>query len=72
MIAVECGNCGNCGSVKLSWNCTTRNIGGVGDGRLRLSDVSVIFYLGCDECSETVQVRTSDEVVDEMNKEINW
>lgn len=62
-------SCPNCGSHKSSWGCTTRNAGSATDGRLRLSEVVVLFYLGCNDCSETIKILTSDEVVALMNQE---
>jgi hypothetical protein len=38
-----------------------------GDGRLTMRDVSAVFYLGCDECSETIKTVDTDYVLDLMN-----
>jgi hypothetical protein len=60
--------CTNCGSRLLSWTVAPSRTGtGVGDGRLRLVDVTSVFALGCDECSETVATLSADEVTAAMN-----
>ena len=60
--------CGNCGSKNLTWNCQAQNRGGVVDGRICMREVGVIFYLGCDECSETVQIIDGDKIAEMMTE----
>jgi hypothetical protein len=54
--------CPECESKRLVWGYTPRNTAGVVDGRLRLHDVRVEFYLGCEECSETLAVVDAEYV----------
>ena len=58
----EAFECKCCGSTDLSWNCFQKNLSDVQDGRLRLHDVGTGFYLGCNECSETLGVVDGDDV----------
>ena len=62
--------CPECGSRHLSWFCSTHNTSGVVDGRLRMHDVGVQFVLGCDECSETVQVVSGDKIAERMTRQL--
>lgn len=62
--------CPECGSTQLSWFCSTYNKSDVIDGRLRVHDVGVNFVLGCDECSETVQVVSGDKIAERMTREL--
>jgi hypothetical protein len=55
-------SCGECGSRKLTWHCQAENRGGVQDGRIKMHEVGVIFFLGCDECSATVRAIDGDVV----------
>lgn len=48
--------CNACGSRDLTWHCQAQNRGGVQDGRIKMNEVGVIFFLGCDKCSETVRI----------------
>ena len=63
-------NCKNCGSHILSWHCGTQNNSGVVDGRLRMHEIGVIFYLGCDECSETLSIINGDKVAEIMTRQM--
>jgi hypothetical protein len=56
-----------CGSESLSWVATSRIKNDVQQGRLRTSDVESLFALGCDDCSETLQVVSADTVADHLN-----
>jgi hypothetical protein len=56
--------CRECGSKSLSWGFAIINKSTVQNGLLRISDVDGLFYLGCDECSETVTQVSPDEVVE--------
>ncbi len=55
-------HCPNCESEKLSYHFTPLNQGMADDGRLSLSEIRVVLVLGCEECSETVQIIESDAV----------
>lgn len=66
--------CRECRSKSLSWGFAIINKSTVQNGLLRISDVDGLFYLGCDECSETVAKLSPDEVVDllsALQKSIN-
>lgn len=53
--------CPECGSKSLTWDVAVAKTSDVVQGRLRTSDVTGMFFLGCDECSETVSnVRMED------------
>lgn len=54
--------CHVCGSNDLAWQTVNRNIGPSQDGRLRSSEVQCIFFLGCNDCSETLMVRNADQI----------
>lgn len=61
--------CSCCGSTELRWHCSQKNLSGVADGRLRLNEVGTEFFLGCDSCSETLEVVSGDKVAMWMNKQ---
>lgn len=66
--------CRECGCNSLSWGFAIINKSTVQNGLLRISDVDGLFYLGCDECSETVTQVSPDEVVEllsALQKSIN-
>lgn len=54
--------CPECGSNDTEWHCTQTTTSGVMDGRLRMSEVTTIFFLGCNSCSETIRTMSGDEV----------
>lgn len=62
--------CSNCDSSNLTWFCRTHNQSDVQEGRLRTNDVSVQFVLGCDGCSETLQVVSGDKIARRLNREL--
>jgi chromosome condensin MukBEF ATPase and DNA-binding subunit MukB len=59
--------CTYCGSTKLSWYAGVNSNSGVVDGRHFMSEISAIFILGCDECSETLMVVPGSEVAAMLN-----
>jgi hypothetical protein len=59
--------CKECGSTQLTWQTSIINRSNVQQGRLNTSDVACLFFLGCDECSETLQTISADEVANLMN-----
>lgn len=61
------GECPECDSPELRWHAGTKNIGGVQDGRIRMSEVVPIFFLGCEFCGETIKVIEGDEVAEFLN-----
>jgi hypothetical protein len=47
--------CPECDGTDLSWaTAPNKTVCGVADGRLRMNEVETVFYLGCEECSETL------------------
>jgi uncharacterized protein YbaR (Trm112 family) len=60
--------CPNCKGDKLSWAVDKRGPSDVTDGRLRMSEISVIGYLYCEECSETLGIIEEHEVTEMLNK----
>ena len=61
--------CKECGGSDLKWFSSTRNVGPATDGRLKMNEVQVIFVLGCEECSETIQIISGDEAAEMLNGE---
>jgi hypothetical protein len=60
--------CKNCGSKKLKWHCSPVNLGGVQDGRIRMHETEVIFYLGCEDCSETLKTLHGNVIAEFLNE----
>ena len=63
--------CKECGSNELSWFTSLQNNGSAGDGRLKLNEVSCIFVLGCESCSETLQIVPADLVARVMTENMS-
>lgn len=61
------GECPECDSPELRWHAGVKNVGGVQDGRIRMSGVTPIFFLGCEFCGETVKVISGNEVAEFLN-----
>ena len=59
--------CKECNSTDLKWHSGLRNKGSVVDGRLCINDIEAIFYLGCEFCSETLQVVDGEKVAEHLN-----
>jgi hypothetical protein len=59
--------CSACGSKSLKWHCGQKNLSGVQDGLFRMHEVGTEFYLGCEACSETLQVVSGDQVAEHLN-----
>ncbi len=60
--------CTNCGGSDIKWNVGTAGPTDVVDGRLRMSEIRVIAYLFCEECSETLQTVEEDVINDMLNR----
>ena len=60
--------CKECGGLKLTWFTNIENRSGVQEGRLRTQEVSCVFVLGCDNCSETLKVVSADKIAEMLNK----
>lgn len=61
-------SCKECESTELTWQHSIINRSEVQQGRLNTRDVECVFFLGCDQCSETLATVSADRVVDLMNK----
>lgn len=59
--------CKECGSSQLTWQNSIVNRSGVQQGRLNTHDVECLFFLGCDECSETLMTIGANKVASLMN-----
>lgn len=60
-------SCKECGSTALTWQTSIINRSNVAQGRLNTNDVECVFFLGCDECSETLATVSADKVAGAMN-----
>lgn len=59
--------CHECGGSNLQWHSSVINKSNVQDGRLRAHDMDVLFYVGCNDCSATVQRATGDQIAKHLN-----
>lgn len=59
--------CKECRSTHLTWHTSIVNRSDVQQGRLNTRDVECVFFLGCDECSETQMTVSADKVAGLMN-----
>lgn len=48
-------HCNNCGSDNVMWHQALTVPNGIQQNRLNTHDIVPIFYLGCEDCSETIQ-----------------
>ena len=55
-------HCPLCGESALMYTPYYSNSGQAQNGRLRLSEVSCQFVLGCEYCSETITVVSDEQV----------
>lgn len=63
-------SCKECGSTHLTWQTSIVNRSDVQQGRLNTRDVECLFFLGCDDCSETLATISADEVAGLMNAKV--
>lgn len=54
--------CPECESTSLTWQAVNTNKSGIPEGRLRTHEVTCIFVLGCDDCSETIATVSADKI----------
>lgn len=59
LLTVECQECGG---TDTEWHCTQTTRSGVADGKLRLNEVTTLFYCGCNCCCATVKTITGDRL----------
>lgn len=57
-------SCKVCKGNKLTWDTYNKTNPDVQDGRLRSHDVKCLFFLGCDNCSETLAIVSADQIAD--------
>ena len=55
--------CNNCGSSKLRWEYSVRNNSNIVDGCSYMRDMVPFAYLGCEECSETINTCSIEESI---------
>jgi hypothetical protein len=60
--------CSNCGSKNLRWHVGKEGSSYIADGRHCMREISVIAFLGCEECSETLKTIQEHEVEEMLNK----
>lgn len=60
--------CKECGSTDLSWDTFNKTRGDIAQGRLNSNDVTCLFVLGCNHCSETLATVPADKVAASMNQ----
>lgn len=62
--------CPECESGQdVQWNCRqTTGSSGVVDGRLRLHEVSTVFFAGCEACSTTLKIIDGDDVAEMLTQ----
>ena len=61
--------CRACGSTELTWHTTNTTHTNIQDGRLKLNEVTCLFFLGCDYCSETLATINADRVAAAMTEQ---
>ena len=64
--------CNECGSDQLLWHSAVVNLSSCQDGRLKLNEVEPMFFLSCENCSETVQRKTGEEIAYFLNKQCGF
>ncbi|MFW0750148.1 hypothetical protein [Pseudomonas aeruginosa] len=68
--AAEITYCKECGSKDLSWFTNNVTYSGMQNGRLKTSEVTCLFVLGCDECSATLAMVRADKLADLMTAQL--
>ena len=66
IIRREARECPNCDGTDFSVEAHTTVAYNVPDGSLRLNDVVIVYALGCNECSETLETTKS------FNEAVQW
>ena len=64
--------CKECGSNDLTFEAAVHNNGGCQDGRIKVNEVSGIFILGCNNCSETCAIIPANQVAEYLNEQIQY
>lgn len=60
--------CHECGSDDVTWDLSLTNPRGIPVNRLNTHDIVPVFYLGCNYCSETIQVINQGSFMNIINK----
>lgn len=60
-------DCNNCGSDDIQWFSCHEKHSDIQDGRLCMHDIKTVYFLGCNDCSETLQWMNEDQVLALMN-----
>lgn len=60
-------SCKECGSKSLTWFVRNEIHSGIQQNRLNTNDVTCLFVLGCDDCSETLMLVSADNIAARMN-----
>lgn len=59
--------CRECGGTSLTWDTVNRARNGIQQNRLNTRDVECVFFLGCDNCSETLATVSADRIAAMLN-----
>lgn len=63
-------SCRHCGEKDgMTWSADVINKSPIQNGRLTLHDVSPVFVLGCEYCSETIRIVDASEIAGVLNGE---
>ena len=62
--------CAECGSTDIGWHSDVEVNNSVVQGRLNTNDIKPIFYLGCNYCSETLQIVSGDDLAAELTARV--
>lgn len=65
----KCTDCGAAGDA-LRWHCAPVNRGQAPDGRIRMHEVGITFFLGCEVCGETLKTSSGDEVAELLTQQL--
>ena len=65
---LETKQCPECGEFSLYWFTHVYGRDGIQDGRHKINEIQVEMVLGCDYCSETVGVVSSEEFLQVFSK----
>lgn len=60
--------CSFCRSTNLSWNMRPVGAAGIQDGRHKLNEINVLFWIGCNHCSETLYRVGEDQMLGMLNE----
>ena len=61
--------CPVCDSEDLEWFTQAKKLNGVVDGRLRMHEIGVEFFLGCNYCSETIKIVDGDKIANFLTEQ---